>query len=120
MSWIKDEIGRSVGLPRETGGIPLDEIGSTGFGLVAAIDVAREHIGLPLAGARVVVQGLGSIGKHAARFLGERGAVLVAASDTRGTIANEDGLDLSALFALKTKGGHCKTTRAAASSAPMR
>src|SRR6516225_4870624 len=26
MAWIKDEIGRSVGLPRELGGIPLDQI----------------------------------------------------------------------------------------------
>ena len=48
MGWIKDETGRAVGLPREIGGIPLDEIGATGFGLVVAIDV--EHIGLPLAG----------------------------------------------------------------------
>ena len=38
MAWIKDEIGRSVGLPREMGGIPLDEIGATGFGLAASID----------------------------------------------------------------------------------
>ena len=50
MGWIKDETGRAVGLPREIGGIPLDEIGATGFGLAVAIDVAREHIGLPLAG----------------------------------------------------------------------
>jgi len=104
MGWIKDETGRAVGLPREIGGIPLDEIGATGFGLVAAIDVARERIGLSLTGARVVVQGFGSVGKHAARFLAERGAVLVAASDTQGTIADEDGLDLSALFALKADG----------------
>src|SRR5262249_51983640 len=98
MGWIKDETGRAVGLPRELGGIPLDEIGATGFGLVAAIDVAREHIGLPLAGARVVVQGFGSVGKHAARLLAEKGAVLVAASDTHGTIADADGLDLAALL----------------------
>ena len=31
MAWIRDEIGRSVGLPREIGGIPLDEIGATGL-----------------------------------------------------------------------------------------
>ena len=31
MAWVHDEIGRSVGLPREIGGIPLDEIGATGF-----------------------------------------------------------------------------------------
>jgi hypothetical protein len=33
MAWIKDEIGRAVGLPREIGAIPLDEIGATGFDL---------------------------------------------------------------------------------------
>ena len=33
MAWIKDEIGRAVGLPREIGGIPLDEIGATGWGV---------------------------------------------------------------------------------------
>ena len=104
MGWIKDEAGRAVGLPREIGGIPLDEIGATGLGLAVAIDVAREHIGLSLAGARVVIQGFGSVGKHAARFLAEKEAVLVAASDTGGTIADEDGLDLAALIALKAEG----------------
>ena len=93
-----------LGLPREIGGIPLDEIGATGFGLVAAIDVAREQIGLSLTGARVVVQGFGSVGQHAARFLAEKGAVLVGASDTSGTIADQDGLDLAALLALKAEG----------------
>jgi glutamate dehydrogenase (NAD(P)+) len=51
MGWIKDEIGRAVGLPREIGGIPLDEIGATGLGLVSAIDVAQQHIEMPLEGA---------------------------------------------------------------------
>jgi len=36
MAWIHQEIGRSVGLPRVLGGIPLDEIGATGFGRRAA------------------------------------------------------------------------------------
>lgn len=105
MGWISDETGRAVGLPRELGGIPLDEIGATGFGLVAAIEVAAQHLGLPLAGARVAIQGFGSVGRHAARFLAEKGAVLVAASDTRGTIADECGLDVAALSALKAEGG---------------
>jgi len=104
MGWIKDETGRAVGLPREVGGIPLDEIGATGFGLVSAIDVARQHIDMPLKGARVVIQGFGSVGKHAARFLVDAGAVLVAASDTRGAIIDDNGLDLSALMALKAEG----------------
>ena len=104
MGWIEDEIGRAVGLPREIGGIPLDEIGATGFGLVAAIDVAREIIGLELKGARIVVQGFGSVGKQAARLLTERGALLVGASDSRGTLVDTDGLDITALIALKAAG----------------
>lgn len=104
MGWIKDETGRAVGLPREVGGIPLDEIGATGYGLVSAIEVAAKHIGLPLRGARVAVQGFGSVGKHAARLLGERGAILVAASDSNGAIARDDGLDVGELIMLKEKG----------------
>jgi len=104
MAWIKDEIGRSVGLPREIGGIPLDEIGATGFGIAAAIDVAREFIGLDLHGARVAVQGFGAVGKHAARFLAAKGAALVAASDSTATVLDENGLDIDALIALKAAG----------------
>ena len=108
MGWIKDETGRSVGLPREIGGIPLDEIGATGFGLAAAIDVASRQIGLELKGARVVVQGFGSVGRHAARFLAEKGAILVAACDSQGTIADSAGLDIAALAALKAEGRSLK------------
>lgn len=104
MGWIQDEIDRSVGLPRELGGIPLDEIGATGFGLAAAIDVARAEIGIDLKGARVAIQGFGSVGKHAARFLAGRGAILVAASDTGGTLQDPEGLDVAALIALKEAG----------------
>lgn len=104
MGWIRDETGRAVGLPRELGGIPLDEIGATAFGLVAAIDVAAERVGMPLAGARVVIQGFGAVGKHASRFLAEKGAVLVGASDSHGTLADEGGLDAAALIALKDAG----------------
>jgi glutamate dehydrogenase (NAD(P)+) len=104
MGWIKDEIGRAVGLPAAVGGIPLDEIGATGFGLAACIDVARAFIGLDLQGARVAVQGFGAVGKHAARCLAQKGAVLVAASDTGGTLADPDGLDVGALIALKQSG----------------
>lgn len=104
MGWIKDEIGRAVGLPRAIGGIPLDEIGATGVGVFAAIDVAKDHIGLTLKGARVAVQGFGAVGMHAARCLARAGAVLVAASDSHGTIADDGGLDIAALIAHKQAG----------------
>ena len=105
MAWVKDEIGRVVALPREVGGIPLDEIGATGFGLGHVADVAQEFAGVQLAGARVVVQGFGAVGSHAARFLHDRGAVLVAAADSRGAIHNPRGLDVAALTMLKAEGG---------------
>jgi glutamate dehydrogenase (NAD(P)+) len=104
MGWVKDESGRALGLPAEIGGIPLDEIGATGFGLAACTEVACGFVDLDLKGARVVIQGFGAVGKHAARFLAEKGAVLVAASDSAGTLSDAKGLDVSALVALKEQG----------------
>lgn len=104
MAWVKDEIGRAVGLPREVGGIPLDEIGATGWGISHATDVALHYCDFSLTGARVVIQGFGAVGKHAIRFLAQQGAVLVAASDTLGTIHDPNGLDIAALTALKAAG----------------
>ncbi len=108
MAYLYDEIGRAVGLPEVLGGIPLDTIGATGFGLAVCAEVAEELGYITLAGARVAVQGFGAVGFHAARFLGERGCVLVAASDSRGAIYNPHGLDVGALRTLKTQGGQVR------------
>ncbi len=105
MAWVKDEIGRALGLPAALGGIPLDEIGATGWGLAHAAEVAAPHAGLRLAGARVAIQGFGAVGRHAARFLAQHGAVLVAASDTQGTLFDPDGIDVAELARLKEAGG---------------
>jgi glutamate dehydrogenase (NAD(P)+) len=104
MAWVKDEIGRAVGLPRELGGIPLDEIGATGFGLAVAAEAAQEASKLPIAGASVVVQGFGAVGRHAVRFLAQKGARLIAASDSKGAVYDPAGLDLGRLEALKAEG----------------
>jgi glutamate dehydrogenase/leucine dehydrogenase len=105
MGHLHDEIRRAVGLPRVLGGIPLDAIGATGFGLAIAAEVAEERAGIRLRGARVAIQGFGAVGRHAARRLAERGAVLVAVADSRGAIANPDGFDLARLVAFKEEGG---------------
>jgi glutamate dehydrogenase (NAD(P)+) len=105
MGWVRDEIGRAVGLPSEIGGIPLDELGATGWGLLHAIKVACEFSGRDLAGTRIAVQGFGAVGKHAARFLAEAGAVIVGAAELGGTISCPDGLDVDQLLALKREGG---------------
>ena len=104
-AWIYDEIGRAASLPAALGGIPVDELGATGYGLAVAIHAARTFIGLELEGARVVVQGFGAVGKHAARVLVEQGAVLVGASDPRGAITNPRGLDVPRVDGAEGAGG---------------
>ena len=101
MAWIRDEVGRVVGLPREIGGIPLDEIGATGWGLSNAVDVALEYCDFELQGARVVIQGFGAVGKHTSRYLTQKGAILVAVADSVGAIHNPAGLDVDRLVELK-------------------
>ncbi len=104
MAWVHDEIGRAVGLPAEIGGIPLDEIGATGFGVAVATQAALPFVDLSLEGARVVVQGFGAVGRHAARFLARKGARLVGAADRGGAVADLAGLDIEALTSLKRAG----------------
>jgi len=101
MAWIHDQIGRAIGLPSVLGGIPLDMVGATGYGLAAAIDVGAEHIGMSLAGARVAVQGFGAVGRNVAKFLDERGCILVAAADLGGCVVDRRGLDLRELLTTK-------------------
>jgi glutamate dehydrogenase/leucine dehydrogenase len=110
MAIIHDEIRRAVGLPRVFGGIPLDEIGATGYGLSQCAEVAAEFCGLDLRGARVAVEGFGNVGRHAARFLAEKGARLVAASDSAGAIHNPAGLDVAGVAETKAKTGSVVNT----------
>jgi glutamate dehydrogenase/leucine dehydrogenase len=66
--------------------------------------VARTFAGLDLKGARFVIQGFGAVGKHAAKFLSAKGAILVGASDTGGALIDKDGLSVPELVALKDTG----------------
>ncbi|MGR3762239.1 Glu/Leu/Phe/Val family dehydrogenase (plasmid) [Roseobacteraceae bacterium NS-SX3] len=104
MAWIRDEGGRAVGLPRELGGIPLDETGATAHGLLAAARAAEEAGLITLKDARVAVQGYGAVGRWTARKLAGAGARIVAVSDSRGGIGDPKGLDLDRLDALKADG----------------
>ncbi len=97
MAWIHDEIGRAVGLPSTIGGIPLDEIGATGYGLAECAAALEQAGRLPLAGARVAIQGFGAVGRHAALQLGARGARVVCASDSSGAVYDPDGLNVREL-----------------------
>lgn len=104
MAWIRDEIGRAVGLPAVLDGIPLDEIGATGYGLAVCADTLAGAGRLDLDGARVAIQGFGAVGRNAAIQLAQRGARVVAVSDIGGAVEHPDGLDLTALIEAKGSG----------------
>jgi glutamate dehydrogenase/leucine dehydrogenase len=104
MAWVYDEIGRCVGRPSVLGGIPLDELGATGFGVAVAAEAVEAAGLIELDGARVAIQGFGAVGRHAARFLTERGAVVVSVSDRAGSVTNPDGVDVSELVAWQSSG----------------
>jgi glutamate dehydrogenase (NAD(P)+)/glutamate dehydrogenase (NADP+) len=59
---------------------------------------------LDLHGARIVIQGFGSVGKHAARLLTAQGALLIAVADSRGALCNPQGIDVTHLIELKQAG----------------
>ena len=105
MAFIYDETRRSTGRPKVTGGIPLDELGATGFGLAVAAEQMAGFISMSLVGARVAIQGFGNVGKAAAKFLEKRGCILIAASDSAGAIYNAKGLNLSQLIMIKENNG---------------
>jgi glutamate dehydrogenase (NAD(P)+) len=108
MGIVHKEIGRAIGLPRELGGIPLDKMGSTGYGVAISTEVACEHVLLDLPKATVAVEGFGAVGKAAVKFLREKGANIVAVSDSKGAIYKPDGLDYEKLLQIKQTTGEVK------------
>jgi glutamate dehydrogenase (NAD(P)+) len=56
-----------------------------------------------LEGKRVVVQGLGNVGYHAAKFLQQGGAVIVGLAEYEGGIYKSDGLDVESVMRWRTE-----------------
>ncbi|HEX6251362.1 MAG TPA: Glu/Leu/Phe/Val dehydrogenase [Gemmatimonadaceae bacterium] len=96
-----DALASVTGKPLGQGGV-RGRVEATGRGLYFAVREACGYeedmsaLGLPagLAGKRVVVQGLGNVGYHAAKFIQEGGGVLVALAEREGAIAAPGGLDV--------------------------
>lgn len=107
MAAFANEIGvmnACTGKPHALGGIPR-ELGSTGFGVVEAIEVAAKDAGISLSGATVAIEGYGNVGTFVHRFICERGAVVVAVSDSHGATYNPKGLDYGKLLHTKWRSG---------------
>jgi glutamate dehydrogenase/leucine dehydrogenase len=98
---LGNEEASCAALPPSTAG----RNGARARGLHEIANAACEHLGFPLSGARVAIQGFGSFGSLAAVLIGAEGARIVSVSDTRGAIFNSKGLDLEKLIAHKARSG---------------
>ncbi|NIV03130.1 MAG: Glu/Leu/Phe/Val dehydrogenase, partial [Calditrichae bacterium] len=95
-----------TGKPLAQGGV-RGRIEATGrgtfFGIREACEIKKDMQKLSLTkgleGKRVVVQGLGNVGYHAAKFLQEGGAVIVGLAEYEGAIHNPEGLDVDKVLA---------------------
>jgi glutamate dehydrogenase (NAD(P)+) len=100
-----DALGCVTGKPVTQGGV-RGRREATGRGLFYALreacsrpaDMKRLGLSTGLDGKRVVVQGLGNVGYHAAKFCREGGAVLVAIAEREGAITSDKGLNEEEVF----------------------
>ncbi|MBM0127185.1 Glu/Leu/Phe/Val dehydrogenase dimerization domain-containing protein [Pimelobacter simplex] len=82
------------------GGISLGDLVG-GYGVAQAAVVAAERQGIAAGEATAVVQGFGSIGGAAARYLAEAGVKVIAVADREGLVRDDRGLDVEALLAAR-------------------
>lgn len=106
MGWMADEFTRIERrqLPSAITGKPLGLGGSkgrtaaTGRGALQVLDLWAERRGKTPKELRVAIQGFGNAGYHFARLAHERGYRIVALSDSKGAIHNDDGLDPDPIY----------------------
>src|SRR5262249_6007266 len=99
-----DALACVTGKPVSQGGV-RGRVEATGRGVYYGVGEAGDDagdmkaLGLPrgLDGKRVVVQGLGNVGYHTARFCQEHGAVIVAVAERDAALVRDDGLDVEAV-----------------------
>jgi len=100
-----DAMGCVTGKPVTQGGV-RGRREATGRGLFFALreacaqpdEMARLGLSPGLEGKRIVVQGLGNVGYHAAKFCREGGALIIAIAEREGAILSAAGLDEEAVF----------------------
>ncbi|MFA7087943.1 MAG: Glu/Leu/Phe/Val dehydrogenase [Patescibacteria group bacterium] len=112
MSWMLDEFekingrhepGMITGKPVEIGGIAMRGDATAQGGYLVTKEVVEKF----LAGrkdVKIVIQGFGNAGLFMTEKLYDDGYKIVAVSDSRGGIYNEDGLNIKELIVLKNSG----------------
>ncbi len=121
MAWIADEYRRNnpqdinaiacvTGKPISRGGVE-GRTEATGRGVQYAIREYFRSLGKAddLAGKRIIVQGLGNVGYHAAKFLSEEdGCVIRTVIERDGAVTCDDGLPIEELRRHISKNGGVK------------
>lgn len=116
MAWIystyQEFFPGSINAPGCVTGKPLTQSGiagrteATGMGIMFGLreacciteDMKRLGLSTGLEGKRVIVQGLGNVGFHAAKFLSEQGAIVTGIAEYEGGIYDENGLDIEEVY----------------------
>lgn len=107
-----DAAGCVTGKPISQGGV-RGRKEATGLGVFYGIreicnmkDV-MDKLGLTtgIVGKRVIVQGMGNVGYHAAKFFREAGAKVIAIAEYEGAVMNENGLNEEDLFQFRKSTG---------------
>lgn len=107
MEWIAKANGNKksvTGKPKEMGGLP-HELGSTGYGVYHSTLTALKFMKKDVKKMTVAIEGFGNVGVFAGKFLSEKGAKIVAVSDSKGMIHNKEGLDFKKLEIIKKDTG---------------
>ena len=107
-----DAAGCVTGKPISLGGV-RGRKEATGLGVFFGVrevclmeDVMKKQgLTVGIANKKVVVQGLGNVGYHSAKFFRENGAVVVSIAEFEGAIFNEAGLNEEDVFQHRNKTG---------------
>ena len=114
MTQIMDTFGKLHGITNQPGvitGKPISMGGSlarnvaTGLGCAYCVREAAKVLKLNLKGAKVVLQGFGNAATFTGEYLEKMGATVIAASDSKGSIINTNGIKTSKLIEYKEKKG---------------
>ena len=111
MAWVMDTYSMHVGhtstavvtgKPLELGG-SLGRREATGRGCMIVTRDALQHLGMPVKGTTVAVQGFGNVGSVAAQLLAREGCKIVAIGDRSVSLYNKAGIDIDQAIAYVQK-----------------
>jgi glutamate dehydrogenase/leucine dehydrogenase len=96
--------GVITGKPLSIGGSLARDV-ATGLGVAFCVREAAKVLKLNLKGAKVVLQGFGNASTFSGEYLEKMGSIVIAVSDSKGSISIPKGAKVSKLIEFKAKNG---------------